>query len=95
MIEEVKPLKSQVLLLPIEQPEARPSGLILMTKGQKRPQLGTIISIGPEVKDVKVGQQVMFGRYSTTDLKVGGKTYYIIKEEEILAITEGVTDVQI
>lgn len=84
-IKELTPLRNQVVVLPIKNEKVRESGIITLDD-KKRPQKGEVVSVGPEAKLVKVGEKILFGRYSTTDVEVNDIKYYIIKDEEILAI---------
>lgn len=61
------------------------SGLYLPDNAKEKPAHATVRAVGPKVKDVKVGDQVVFREYSTSDLKINGEEYLIVKEEDILA----------
>ncbi len=66
------------------------SGLIIPDSAKEKPQRGTIVAVGNELKDekanVKVGDQVLYGKYSGTELKWEGKDYLIMREVDILAV---------
>lgn len=66
------------------------SGLIIPDSAKEKPQKGTVVAVGNELKDekatVKVGDQVLYGKYSGTELKWEGKDYLIMKEVDILAV---------
>ncbi len=61
------------------------SGLFLPDSAKEKPAYATVQAVGPEVKAVKIGDQIVFREYSTTELKVGATEYLIVKEEDILA----------
>ena len=66
------------------------SGLIIPDSAKEKPQRGTIVAVGNELKDekanVKVSDQVLYGKYSGTELKWEGKDYLIMREVDILAV---------
>lgn len=91
----LKPLGSRVVVEPIEQEDITPSGLVLPETAKEKPQKGKILSIGPGDRDedgkripmdVKVGDEVLFAKYSGTEIKIDSTKYLIIKESDILAI---------
>ena len=91
----LKPLGSRVVVQPIEQEDITPSGLVLPETAKEKPQKGKILSVGPGDRDedgkripmdVKVGDEVLFAKYSGTEIKIESEKYLIIKESDILAI---------
>lgn len=94
---QVKPLGDRVLVQPIEESEATISGIILPdTVDKEKPEKGEIIAVGPgKYEDgavvpmsVKVGNKVLFKKYSPDEIKVGDKEYLILSESDILAVYE-------
>ena len=86
----VKPLGENVLIEPQEIKNKTSNGIYLPeTKEKETPQTGKVIAIG-ESKDIKVkkNQTVIFRQYSGTDIKLSGKKYIILKNEDILAVME-------
>ena len=87
---KIKPLADRVLVEPIEAEETTASGIIIPDTAKEKPQKGTIVAVGPGTSDekmeVKKGDIVLYGKYSGTDLTVGGKDYLIMKQADILAI---------
>lgn len=86
----IKPLADRVL---IEQQEAltqTASGLYIPDTAKEKPQQGTVIAVGPGKKDepmeVKVGDQVLYGKYAGTEVSFEDKKYLIVKQSDILAI---------
>lgn len=61
------------------------SGLFLPNSGTEKPKLAKVLAVGPLVKDVKVGDKIIFGGYSNTDIKIDGSEYMLIKLENIYA----------
>ena len=88
----VKPLSDRVLVLPNPAETTTASGLIIPDAAKEKPAAGKVVAVGPgtaEVKmEVKVGDQVLYGKYSGTEISHEGVTYIIMKQSEILAVVE-------
>ena len=86
----IKPLADRVLVEPIEAETKTASGIIIPDNAKDKPQKGKIMAVGIGTKDnpmtVKVGDLVLYGKYSGTELKLEGKDYLIMSEKDILAI---------
>ena len=86
----VKPLADRVLVEPALAETTTASGIIIPDTAQEKPQKGKVLAIGNGKKDepltVKVGDTVLYGKYSGTELKFEGKDYMIMRESDILAI---------
>lgn len=86
----IKPLSDRVLVEPAAAETTTASGIIIPDTAKEKPQKGTVVAIGNGKKDqpltVKVGDTVLYGKYSGTDLKFEGKDYLIMREDDILAI---------
>ena len=86
----MKPLSDRVVVRPEAAEEKTASGIILPDTAKEKPQKGNIVAVGPGTKDnpvtVKVGDVVLYGKYSGTELNHDGKDYLIMKENDILAI---------
>jgi chaperonin GroES len=61
------------------------SGIYLPDNAKEKPVLAKVVAVGPDVKGVKTGDKVVYKEYSTTELKVDGTEYLLVKEEDILA----------
>ncbi len=87
---KIKPLADRVLIEPLAAEEKTSSGIIIPDTAKEKPQKGTIIAVGPGTKDekmeVKVGDVVLYGKYSGTELSIDGKDYLIMRQSDILAI---------
>lgn len=90
-----KPLGGRVLVEPIEQEEVTASGIVLPETAKEKPQQGKILAAGPGDRndkgeritmDVKVGDTVLFAKYSGTEVKMDGKKLLILRESDILGI---------
>ena len=95
---KLKPLGGRVIVEPIEQEEMTAGGIILPETAKEKPQEGKILAAGPGDRDdegkriameVKVGDKVLYAKYSGTEVKVDGKKLLILRESDILAIVEG------
>ena len=86
----IKPLADRVLVEPAAAETTTSSGIIIPDTAQEKPQKGTIVAVGSGKKDepmtVKVGETVLYGKYSGTELKFEGKDFLIMRESDILAI---------
>jgi chaperonin GroES len=86
----IKPLADRVLVQPAAAEEKTASGLYIPDTAKEKPQKGTVVAIGNGKKDepltVKVGDTVLYGKYSGTELTVEGKDFLIMRESDIFAI---------
>ena len=86
----IKPLANRVLIEPIAAETQTASGIFIPDNAKEKPQKGTVIAIGNGTKDqamtVKVGDTVLYGKYSGTELKLEGTDYLMMREDDILAI---------
>ena len=86
----IHPLADRVLIEPAPAEETTASGIFIPDTAQEKPQRGVVVAVGPGKPDepttVKVGDAVLYGKYSGTDLQVEGRDYMIMRESDILAI---------
>lgn len=91
----VKPLADRVVVEPSEQEEVTAGGIILPETAKEKPQQGKIVAAGPGRTDekgkrvdmeVKVGDKVLYAKYSGTEIKLEGKKLLILRESDILAV---------
>ncbi|HYG37465.1 MAG TPA: co-chaperone GroES [Cytophagales bacterium] len=86
----IKPLADRVLVEPAAAEEKTASGIIIPDTAKEKPQKGQIIAVGSGKKDepitVKVGDTVLYGKYSGTEISVDGKDYLIMRESDIFAV---------
>jgi chaperonin GroES len=90
-----RPLHDRVLVESLESEEKTAGGIIIPDTAKEKPQEGKVIAIGPGAKtedgkiipmDVKVGDRVLFGKWSGTEVKVDNKEYSIMKESDIMGV---------
>lgn len=86
----IKPLGDRVLIEPSVQEEKTAGGIIIPDTAKEKPQQGKVVAAGAGTKDekmeVKVGDLVLYGKYSGTELKFEGKDYLMMRQSDILAI---------
>ena len=87
---KIKPLADRVVVSPLEAETKTASGIIIPDTAKEKPQKGTVAAVGSGTKDepitVKVGDTVLYGKYSGTELKLDGTDYLIMRESDILAV---------
>ena len=92
---KVKPLSDRVVIEPLEAEDKTSGGIYLPDSAKEKPQMGKVVAAGPgKVSDsgqlvkieVKVGDTVLYGKYSGTDITLENKDYLIVRESDILAI---------
>lgn len=93
---KLKPLSNRVILEPVSAEEKTKSGIIIPeTVNQEKPEQGKVLAVGPgkllkngqrSQMDVKVGDTVIFSKYSPSEIKMDGEEYLVVSEEDILAI---------
>ena len=93
-----RPLHDRVLIKVLDSEEKTKGGIIIPDTAKEKPQEGEIFAVGNGAKtedgkiikmDVKVGDRVLFGKWSGTEVKIDGKEYSIMKESDIMGITKG------
>ncbi len=86
----VRPLSDRVLIKPAEMEQKTASGIIIPDTAKEKPMRGEVVAVGPGKKDepmtVKVGDQVLYGKYSGTEIAIDGVDYLIMRENDIYAI---------
>lgn len=80
----IQPLGENVVAVAEESANKTASGLYLPESAKEKPQIAKIQAVGKRVKELKVGDRIIYKSYSTTDVKVGSTDYIIVKEEDVL-----------
>lgn len=87
----IKPLSDRVLVLPA-QAEEKVGGIIIPDTAKEKPQHGTIVAAGNGTKDeemiLKEGDEILYGKYSGTELEVEGTKYLIMRQSDVLAVVQ-------
>ena len=83
---KLKPMADNILLKQAEAAETTASGIILATTTQEKTAIYEVMSAGPDVKEVKVGDKVVVGKFTGSEIKLDGVDYKFVKLEDVLAI---------
>jgi chaperonin GroES len=95
---KIRPLQDRVIVKRLEEEEKTKGGIIIPDTAKEKPQEGKVIAVGKGKVtedgkvlplDVKVGDKILFGKYSGTEIKIDGEEHLIMREEDILGIIEG------
>ncbi len=92
MTVKIEPLGARVLILPDEGEDQTSSGIYLPETAKEKPQQGTVEAVSTSedmTTDLKVGDKVLFPKYSGTEIKIEGKTYLLMDEADVLARITG------
>jgi chaperonin GroES len=91
---KVKPLADRVVVKALEETESMRGGLYIPDTAKEKPQQGEVMAVGPGKfedgkrvdMELKVGDKVLYGKYSGTEVTVEGETYLILRESDVLAV---------
>jgi chaperonin GroES len=95
---KIRPLQDRVIVKRLEEEEKTKGGIIIPDTAKEKPQEGKVIAVGKGKvtedgklipMDVKVGDKILFGKYSGAEIKIAGEEHLIMREEDILGIIEG------
>jgi len=85
MAVKLQPLADWVVAEQEEAVTKTASGLYLPDKAAERPKVAKVLKVGKDVKNVKIGDRIVYKSYSTTDIKIDDTEYILVKEEDVLA----------
>jgi chaperonin GroES len=97
----VRPLRDRILVTRLEEGEQRIGGIIVPDSAKEKPQQAKVVAVGRGrindkgdvfPLDVRVGDTVLFGKYTGTEIKLDNVEYLILREEEVLGVVEGVAE---
>ena len=92
---DIRPLHDRVVVKRIEEGETKIGGLFIPDSAKEKPQQGEVVAVGKGKRtddgkllpmDLKVGDRILFGKYSGNDIKIDGNEYLIMREDEILGV---------
>ena len=95
---KIRPLQDRIIVKRIDSDEKTSSGLYIPDTAKEKPSRGKVIACGKgkvredgtiQPLDLKVGDPILFGKYSGTDIKVDGEELLIMREDDVLAVVEG------
>jgi chaperonin GroES len=93
-----RPLGDRVLVKRVKEEEKTKGGIIIPDTAKEKPQEGEIVAVGPGARDeqgkiqpldVKVGDRILFGKWSGTEVQIAGEDLLIMKESDVLGVLEG------
>ncbi len=96
----VRPLHDRIIVHRLDEGEQQIGGIIIPDSAKEKPQQGTVIAAGAGKSqkdgkrvplDVKAGDRILFGKYSGQEIRLDGTDYFIMKEDDVLAVVEGRT----
>jgi chaperonin GroES len=94
---KIRPLYDRIVVKRLEAEEVKVGGLFIPDSAKEKPQEGEVVAVGQGKRmedgkliplDVKVGDRILFGKYSGSDIKIDGEEYLIMREDEVLGILE-------
>ncbi|TLM64972.1 MAG: co-chaperone GroES [Deltaproteobacteria bacterium] len=94
---DIRPLHDRIIVERLEEETKTAGGLIIPDTAKEKPQQGKVIAVGKGKKtedgkvlplDVKVGDKILFGKYAGTEIKIEGKEYLMMREDDVLGVIE-------
>ena len=94
---KIRPLYDRIVVKRIEEQETVRGGIIIPDSAKEKPQEGEVVAVGQGKRledgklvplDVKVGDRILFGKYSGSDIKLDGDEYMIMREDEVLGVLD-------
>ncbi|MFN5011357.1 MAG: co-chaperone GroES [Gammaproteobacteria bacterium] len=95
---KIRPLHDRVIVKRLEEERTSPGGIVIPDSATEKPSQGKIVATGKgkiledgkvRALDVKVGDKILFGKYSGTEVKIDGEELLVMREEDIMAVIEG------
>ena len=95
---DIRPLHDRLIVRRLEEGEQKVGGIIIPYSAREKPQQGKVIAVGNGrvndegtrvPLDVKVGDRILFGKYTSQEVKLDGEEYLIMREDEVLAVLDG------
>jgi chaperonin GroES len=95
---KIRPLHDRVIVKRLEEERTSPGGIVIPDSAAEKPIQGKIVAVGKgkilengnvRPLDVKVGDKILFGKYSGTEVKVDGEELVVMREEDVMAVIEG------
>lgn len=95
---KIRPLHDRVIVKRVEEERTSPGGIVIPDTAAEKPMQGKIVAVGKgkiledgkvRALDIKVGDKILFGKYSGTEVKVEGEDLIVMREEDVMAVIEG------
>lgn len=85
---KLQPLADRIVARALESEHKSPAGIIIPDTAKEKPQMGEVLAVGKDVKEVKVGDHIVHTKYGPNEIKVDGEELLLIKEEDVLAVVK-------
>jgi chaperonin GroES len=85
---KLQPLADRIVARSLEAEAKSAAGILLPDSAKEKPMMGEVLAVGKEVKEVKVGDKVLYAKYGPTEVKVDNQELLLLKEEDVLAIVK-------
>lgn len=85
---KLQPLADRIVARAVAAESKTASGFYLTESAKEKPVLGEAVAVGKDVKEVKVGDKILYSKYGPTEVKVDGEEYLLLKEEDVMAIAK-------
>ncbi len=82
----IKPLGDRVVAIREKAQEKTASGLYLPNQAKEKPVIAEVVAVGPDAKEITIGDKIIYKEYSTTELTIDGQEYLIVKAEDVLGV---------
>jgi chaperonin GroES len=95
---KIRPLHDRIVVKRVEEEKTSPGGIVIPDTAKEKPIQGEVIAVGngklldsgeKRALDVKVGDKVLFGKYSGTEVKIDGIDYLMLREDDVMGVLEG------
>jgi chaperonin GroES len=95
---DIRPLHDRIIVERLEEETKTAGGIIIPDTAKEKPQQGKVIAVGKGKRtedgkllplDVKVGDKILFGKYAGTEIKIEGKEFLMMREDDVLGVIEG------
>jgi chaperonin GroES len=96
-MKKIRPLQDRILVKRLEEKEIKKGGIIIPDTAKEKPQEGEVVAVGPgkvtedgkrQAMEVKVGDKILFGKYSGSEVKLEDDEYLIMREEDVLGVIQ-------
>lgn len=85
---KLQPLADRIVAKSLEAETQSPSGLYIPDSAKEKPQMGEVLAVGKEVKEVKLGDRILYTKYGPNEVKIDGNELLLLKEEDVLAVVK-------
>lgn len=84
----LKPLADRIVAKSLEAESKTASGIYIPDTAKEKPQIGQVVAVGKEVKEVKKGDRILYTKYGPNEVKLDGQDLLVLKEDDVLAVVE-------